>query len=127
MTSREQTRYNLVQLSMQLRATEKLQERSLAARLSYQAWRGVEADTALVRKEEQNQGLLALTVRVSVVCQGSRARSLGNQGEDDRLSHNGYYVKSNPGRFSWIGPLPTPETARRCCVYITPMQECLSS
>ena len=112
---------------MQLRATQKLQEQCLAAKLSYQAWRGVEADTARVGKAEQNQGLLALTVRVSIAWQGSRARSSGNQGDGDRLSHNGYYVKSNPGRFSWIGPPPTPETARRCYVYITPMQECLSS
>jgi hypothetical protein len=67
--------YNLEQLLMVVRATQKLQEQCLAAKLSYQAWRGVEDDTARLRKEEQNQGLLALNVGINAVWQGSRARS----------------------------------------------------
>jgi hypothetical protein len=77
--------YNLVQLPMVVRATQKLQEQCLAARLSYQAWRGVEDDTARLRKEEQNQGLLALNVGINALCQGSRARSAG-KGQDRAMN-----------------------------------------
>ena len=123
--------YNLVQLSMVVRATQKLQEQCLAAKLSYQAWRGVEDDTARLRKEEQNQGLLALNVGINVECQGSRARSAGKA--QDRAMNlgqcriTGIMLNAINLVFRIFGPLPTPKTARRCCVCNIPVQECLTS
>ena len=131
MTTREQTRYNLVQLSMQLRATQKLQEQCLAAKLSYQAWRGVQSDTVRLGKEEQNQGLLAFNVGINALCQGSRARSAEKGSEPGRILSQcritGIMLNAISSVFRIFGPLPTPKTARRCCVCNIPVQECLTS
>lgn len=109
---------------MQLRAQEKLQVRSLAAKLSYQAWRGIEAVLGLQGRKEQNQGWLLLTGSNNALCQGSRAR-----GGPDRSECRITVIMLNrlSAIFAQIGPLPTPKTSVPLCCYNTPVQECLSS
>ena len=50
----------------------------MAAKLSYQAWRGNEAVLGLQGREEQNQGWLLLIGSINAVWQGSRARGVLN-------------------------------------------------
>lgn len=96
----------------------------MAAKLSYQAWRGVESEPGLLGKGRDNQALMLLIVGFNAAWQGSRAR-----GELDRSECRITGIMLNDGWsvFAQIDPLPTPETARRCCVYNTPVQECLLS
>lgn len=96
----------------------------MAAKLSYQAWRGVESEPGLLDEGRDNLALLLLIGSINAAWQGSRAR-----GELDRLKCRITGIMLNDGWsvFAQIDPLPTPETARRCCVYNTPVQECLLS
>ena len=129
MTSLVHIRYRSLGAYIWLRATEKLQERSLAARLSYQVRYGFAPILDRYRKSKQNQGWHLLMVGLCVLWQGSRARSAEKSSDPGRSSSvcriTGIMLNPMSTIFLRSRGVRPPETTRPLCVYNIPVQECL--